>query len=135
VPVGPSHNIADTCDVVGWHVLVKEVTHRVDEDLPRPSPVQRLLQLFGHESQVEALFKRVFGHTSEALGEELRIAEFAARAHLRAAADRVPRRVRPFDGRSVAHSSYSAGPKGQTRSPCMTRDCHGGEERRPNARG
>ena len=59
MPVSQSHNVADSSDVVDWNVLVKEVAHRVDEDLPRASPLQRLLKLLGHESQVEALLERV----------------------------------------------------------------------------
>ena len=34
VPVSTSHDIADAPDVVGWNVFVKEVAHRVDENLP-----------------------------------------------------------------------------------------------------
>jgi hypothetical protein len=43
VPASPSHNVADARDVVGWNVLVKEVAHRVDKDLPWPLAAQRLL--------------------------------------------------------------------------------------------
>lgn len=103
VPVSPSHNVADARDIARRNFLVKEIAHRVDEDLPWALPAERLLQLFGHQSQIEALFKRMPGHTSEALREQLGIAEFAARTHLRASADRVPRGVRPFDGRPIAH--------------------------------
>jgi histone H3/H4 len=107
VPVGPSHDVANARDVVGWNVLVKEVAHRVDEDLPRASPVQRLLKLLWHESQVEALLEGVSRHAAETLREHLCVAEFAARAHLRAAADGVPRRVRPLNRRAVAHRLLS----------------------------
>jgi hypothetical protein len=62
VPVSTSHNVADARDVLEWNVLVKEVAHRVDKDLPRASPVQRLLELLGHDSQVEALLERVSRH-------------------------------------------------------------------------
>jgi hypothetical protein len=48
MPVSSSHDVSNTTDVVGWNVFVKEVAHRVDEDLPRASPVQRLLKLLGH---------------------------------------------------------------------------------------
>jgi hypothetical protein len=47
--------------------------------------MQRLIKFFGNEPEVETLFERVSGHTAETLREKLRIAEFAARAHLRAA--------------------------------------------------
>ena len=103
MPVSSLHDLSNATDVVGWNVFVKEVAHRVDEDLPRASPVQGLLKPFGHESQVEALLERVPRHAAETLREHLCVAEFAARAHLRAAADRVPRRIRPLNRRAVAH--------------------------------
>ena len=65
--------------------------------------MQRLIELLGNESEIEALLKRVSRHTAEAFREQLRVAELAARAHLRATADRVPRRVRPLNRRAVAH--------------------------------
>ena len=108
VPVGSSHDVADASDEIGRDVFVEQVAHRVDEDLPRPFPVQRLLQLLGHESEIEALFKRVSGHTAKALSEDLRIAELAAGAHLCAASDRVPSRVGPLNRRPVAHRSLVA---------------------------
>jgi hypothetical protein len=64
--------------------------------------VQRLLKLLGHESQVEALLERV-SRQRETLREHFRVAEFAARAHLRAAPNRVPRGVRRFNGGASAH--------------------------------
>jgi hypothetical protein len=58
MPVSSSHDLSNATDVVGWNVFVKEVAHRVDEDLPRTSPTQRLLKLLGHESEVEALLEK-----------------------------------------------------------------------------
>lgn len=103
MPVSLSHDLSNATDVVGWNAIVKEVAHRVDENLPRATPVQWLLKLFGHQSEVEALLEGVSRHAAEALREHLRVAELAARAHLRAAANRVPRRVRPLNRRAVAH--------------------------------
>ena len=40
---------------------------------------------------------------AETLREHLRVAEFAARAHFRAATHGVPRRNRPLNSRAVAH--------------------------------
>lgn len=57
VPVGPSHGVANASDLVGWNVLVKEVAHRVDEDLPRAPPVQRLIELFRNQSEIGALLE------------------------------------------------------------------------------
>ena len=97
MPVSSSHDLANAPDVVGWNVFVKEIAHRVDEDLPRAPPMKRLIEFFGNEPEVETLFERVSGHTAETLREKLRIAEFAARAHLRAAPDWIPCRIRPLN--------------------------------------
>jgi hypothetical protein len=65
--------------------------------------MQRLIEFFGNEPEVETLFERVSRHTAETFCEKLRIAEFAARAHLRAAPHWVPSRIRPLNRRAVAH--------------------------------
>jgi hypothetical protein len=57
MPVSLSHDLSNATAVVGWNVIVKEVAHRVDEDLPRAPPVQWLLELFGHQSEVEAVLE------------------------------------------------------------------------------
>jgi hypothetical protein len=103
VPVSTSHHVAAARDVLVWNVLVKEVAHRVDKNFPWTSPMQWLIEPFGNESEIEPLLERVSRHTAETFREQLRIAEFAARAHLRAAADGVPGCVRPFDCGPVAH--------------------------------
>ena len=82
---------------------MKQIAHRVDEDLTRPFPAQRLFQLLGYEAQIEAMLKGMSRYATEAFGEHLRVAELAAGAHFRAAPDRVPGRVRSFDSRPVAH--------------------------------
>ena len=103
VPVGSTHDVADVRDEVGRDLIVEQVAHGIDEDLSRAFPVQRWFQLLGYESQIEAALKGVSGYATEALSEHLRLAELAARAHSRAAPDRVPGRVRPLNGRPVAH--------------------------------
>jgi hypothetical protein len=103
MPVGPLHDVANARDVVDRNVFVKEVAHRVDENLSRAAPVQWLIELFRNESEIETLLERVSWHSAESFCEQLRIAELAARTHLRAAPDRIPRCVRPLDGRAIAH--------------------------------
>ena len=58
VPVSPPRNVADARDVVGWNVLVKEVAHRIDEDLAGRAPADRLTELFRHQPQIETVFIR-----------------------------------------------------------------------------
>lgn len=126
MPVSSSHDLSNATDAVGWNVFVKEVAHRVDEDLPRASPVQRLLKLLGHQSQVEPLLEGVPRHAAETLREHLRVAELAARTHLDAASHRIPSCVRPLDGRAITHGRlvYARSMTGQVtvmerRSRCL----------------
>lgn len=65
--------------------------------------MKRLIQLFRNETKIEPLFKGMCGYTAETFCEQLCVAKLAARADLRAAADWIPRRVRPLDGRAIAH--------------------------------
>ena len=93
----------DPLDVVVGNVLVEQVAHRVDEDHLRRAPPQRLRELLRDEPQIEALLVRMAWHAAEPLGERLGVAVLAAGADLRAAADRVPRRVGPLDFRVLSH--------------------------------
>ncbi len=56
-----------------------------------------------HEAKIEALLKRMPGDAAKPLGEPFRIAVLAAGGDLGAATHRVPGRVSPLDGASVAH--------------------------------
>ena len=82
---------------------MEQVGHRVHENLPRFSPPQRLLYLFGHEAQVEPLLVRMSRDASEPFRERLGVTVFTARAELRAATYRVPGALRPSDGGLCAH--------------------------------
>ena len=55
----------------------------------------------------ETLFKGMTRDPTEAFGEALGIAVVAASTDLCAAGHRIPRRIRPFNCRSVAHDSPS----------------------------
>ena len=44
VPLRRRHDVEDALDELERHDLVEEVAHRVDEDHPRASPPQRLLE-------------------------------------------------------------------------------------------
>jgi hypothetical protein len=105
VPVGTPHHLTNTPDVLSWNVLVEEVAHRVDEYLPRASPMQRLFELFWHESEVKSLLERMPWDTSKAFCECLRIAEFATSTNLGASANGIPSCVCPLDGGAVAHTA------------------------------
>src|SRR5207237_10194982 len=105
VPRSHFHDARDVADVSVWHALLKKIAHGVDEDHFVSRPEDRIGEFLGHESQIEALFVRMTGNTPEALCERLGVAMRTARTHLPTTADRVPRRVCPFDFRTVAHCS------------------------------
>src|SRR5690606_37835971 len=72
--------------------------HAVDEDAARLAPPQRqidLLLVAAHHSE-RAL-------AVEAFMQPLRVAVVAAWRHLRAAGDRVPGGIGPFDGAVISH--------------------------------
>ena len=95
VPVRAAHGVAHRRDVLRRHTFVEQVAHRVDEDLPRSTPRERLLQLVVDHTQVEPVFERVFRDAAEALSERFRVTELATRTDLGASTHRVPGRVRP----------------------------------------
>lgn len=105
VPICPAHDVADGSKIVDGNVLVKEVTHRVDEDPPRLPPACWFVQLLRNKAEVKPLLERVSRNPAKPLGEDLRVAELAAGAHLRATTYRVPRGVRPLDRGSVTHAT------------------------------
>lgn len=97
MPVRLPHHFSNRSDVVRRHLLVKEIAHGVDEDLPRSPPTYRLIELFRHESQIESLLEGMAGDAPKPLGERLRIAELTAGAHLGTPSSGIPGRVGPFD--------------------------------------
>src|SRR5262245_51005188 len=103
MPVATAHHIHNTGDVILRYVLVKQVTHRIDENPLRLSPSQRVVELLRHQPQVEALFVRVPGHAAKPLGKRLGVTPRAAWRDLRAPAHGIPGSVGPFDFRVIAH--------------------------------
>lgn len=97
VPVRPAHRVTHRRDVRRRHTFVEQVAHRVDEDFPRPTPRQRLLQFVIDQTQVEPLLERVSGDCAETLSDRFRVTELATRTDLGASTNRIPSGVRPFD--------------------------------------
>src|ERR1039458_5788994 len=86
--------------------LVAQVWAFRPRDLARP--LEWLGELSWYEPQIKALLVWVAGNAAESFGESLRVAVFASRADFRAAAQRVPGRIRPFDFGMIAHNACSA---------------------------
>src|SRR5512135_1068631 len=60
-------------------------------------------KLLGHQPEIESPLVGMAGHAPKPLGERLRVAVRASRTNFRAASDRIPRRVGPFDLGFLAH--------------------------------
>src|SRR5437867_2120605 len=86
-------------------LLVKEITHAVDEDAARLPPFQRQLQLIPVQSQIEAAFVTWIAHCLEADREAFCIAVLAAMAYFSGASDGIPGGICPFDCRMIPHES------------------------------
>src|SRR6266849_1968567 len=116
VPVGLKHHIDNALNIFVAHVVVKQIAHRVNEDLSWPSPSEWFVEFFRDESKVESLFVWMIRNATKSFRESRCVAVLAARADLCAAANRVPRGVGPFDLRSVRHYFLCALTKGS--DPC-----------------
>jgi hypothetical protein len=97
VPIRLVHYLERALDVFKWYIVVKEITHGVDEDPLWLLPAQWLIELFGDEPKIKSLFERMPSHSTEALRESLCITMPAAGADFRTAPYGVPRYVCPFD--------------------------------------
>ena len=103
VPRGPLHRAEYPLNERERDFLVEEVAHAVDEDPPGLLPCERKLKPVRPQAEVEALLVGMPRDAAPALREGLGVAVLAPRADLVAAGHGVPRRVRPLDGRLLAH--------------------------------
>ncbi len=97
MPVRHFHDVDDLFDIRVGNSRLEEIAHRINEDRFLRRPFQRLGEFFGYQSQVETPFVGVARNTAESFGEGLSVTVLAAWTDLGAAADRIPRRVGPFD--------------------------------------
>jgi hypothetical protein len=80
--MGLDHHVENLLDVGLWNAFVEEVAHGVHEDPPRTTPAQRLLELVLDQSEIEAVLKRMAGHSSKPFREGFGIAVLAPWAYL-----------------------------------------------------
>ena len=106
MPVCRFHRVEHGIDEPEWHGLVEEIAHGVDEYTAWRSPVQRLLEPFRPQRQIEAVLEWMARHTPEPLREALCIAEVATTRDLGAPRNWVPRRIRPLDLRAATHFAH-----------------------------
>src|ERR1017187_1030016 len=108
MPVRFDHNVCDCFDVVLRDSIVKEVTHRVHKYHLWSSPTERFAKFLWNKTQVESLLVWVTLHTAKSFSKHFGVAVLASGADLRAAANRIPRRISPLDGAVNAHVGSSA---------------------------
>src|SRR5579872_149972 len=132
MPVRFDHDVCDCFDVVLRDSIVKEVTHGVHKYHFWSSPTERFAELFWNKTQVESLLVWVILHTAKSFSKHFGVAVLASGADLRAATNRIPRRIRPLDGAVNAHLSFPFGKRTTTVSAKVTsplrvgRFCAGG---------
>ena len=104
---------AKTCTIFGktWDLHVKDVEHRIDEDVARLVPAERVVQLLGNETDLAgpardmlAIANDPFGQAlvgtalvAEPGGHALGVAILTTRRCMGASSRRVPDLVGPFD--------------------------------------
>lgn len=105
VPIRGLHRAANFRDVPRRNVIVKKIAHGVDEDSLWHPPSQRNIELLWNQAKVESVLERVPRYPAKSLCESFGVAVFAARAYFGAAPYWIPRRIRPFYGAVITHSS------------------------------
>src|SRR5262249_49699005 len=108
MPARQVHRRNDSPNIRKWNLLVKQIAHGVDEDHSRLAPSERFRQFLRNKSQVESLFERMSCYAPKSLSEAFSVAVLTARTDLRAATNRIPRRISPFD---LGKKRHRAGPR------------------------
>ena len=97
MPVRFDHHSANRLNVIIRHTILKKIAHRVHKHELWGAPKERLCQFRGDQAKVESLLIRMPFDSAKPLRKRLGIAMLAAGTDLRAAANRIPGRVGPFD--------------------------------------
>ena len=97
MPVRETHHARDIGDVLIWHIVVKKVAHRINEDALRAGPAERITEFLWHEAEIKAVLKRMTRHTAKALRKGLGVTMNAAWADLGAASHWIPCGIGPFN--------------------------------------
>jgi hypothetical protein len=108
VPIRHTHNPRGLDDEFVGHVILKQITHRIDENHPRANPFEWLSKFLGHELYIEAVLIRMAWDAPEPFRKRLRIAMFATWADLFAPPHGVPCRVGPFYFGIITHGEQTA---------------------------
>jgi hypothetical protein len=97
MPFGRDHHAADCFDISVGNAGLEEIAHRIHKHELWRAPEEGFGQFLRDQTQVEPLLVGMPLHAAKPLRECLGVAMLAAGADFRAAADRVPGRVGPFN--------------------------------------
>lgn len=101
------HDAKDTLNELCRNVRMEEVTHGVHEYQARPAPVHGEVDQIVVERNSETSRIPGLPHRLKPTRKSFGVAVLAPTADLRAAGDRVPGCVRPFDECAISHSAHS----------------------------
>jgi hypothetical protein len=97
MPISHLHDASDGDYVIFRYSLVEQVAHGVHKNHFSAGPSERLIEFFGYEAQIKTLLVWVPRDASEALCKSLGVAVLASRADFRAASNRIPSSISPFN--------------------------------------
>src|ERR1700733_3658042 len=97
MPSRQDHYSDHLLDVLIGYLIVKQITHGIDEDHPWFFPLKRFGKLFWNKSNIKTMFKGMTSHPAKPLGEPFGVAILAAGAYLRAPTDGIPSSICPFN--------------------------------------
>src|ERR1700722_2166328 len=97
MPVSVFHRVKDFTDKFFWNFFMKKIAHRIDKNHARFFPLEWLQQSFWPQRQIKTIFKWMSGDAAPAFRKSRRVAVVTTHTYFRAACDRIPCRVSPFD--------------------------------------
>src|SRR6266404_342009 len=103
MPVSGSHCFKYAMDELKRYAVLKKIAHRVHENQLGRLPPQRNLQRMFMECQCKAIAVVLLAHCFQTKRKPLGVAALTAWANLRAAGQRIPCCLGPFDTRIFSH--------------------------------
>src|SRR5712672_767912 len=97
MPFRGHHDLRHRNDVVVRNSIMEKVAHGIDENHFWYAPAQRFHKFLWHEPQIEPLLVWVALNSPEAFRKCLRVAMFTTGTDFRAAANRIPGGICPFN--------------------------------------
>jgi hypothetical protein len=103
MPVSFVHHIKHFLNKLKRNILVKKIAHRINKDLPRLTPPQRLLKQIRMQSHIEIVPVTGLPHGMKPSRHPMSITVLTSGTDLRAAGHRIPGCISPFNRRVLGH--------------------------------